>query len=186
MTRPEDARLADRAGADAIGVVLFSDSPRSVSVAQASDIFRAAGPYMGRVCVSHTSSPGELREILALQPTAIQISHPHILPASRPYQVIRVIRPGDPIPSAADAVIVDASMGRGVIYDHEYSKTIISMSKIPVILAGGLTPENIRDAVRLRPYAVDVASGVESSPGIKDAEKVMAFVKNAREASHAA
>ena len=141
---------------------------------------------MGRVCVSHTSSDQELAQMLTLQPTAIQISHPHILPSYRPYQVIRVIQPGDPVPGNADALIVDASMGKGTLYDHDYAQSIISMSKIPVILAGGLNPDNIKEAVRLRPYAVDVASGVESSPGIKDARKVMAFVKNAREASHAA
>ena len=141
---------------------------------------------MGRVCVSHTSSVQELAQMLTLQPTAIQISHPHILPMYRPYQVIRVIQPGDPVPGNTDAVIVDASMGKGTLYDHDYAQSIISMSKIPVILAGGLNPDNIKEAVRLRPYAVDVASGVESSPGIKDARKVIAFVKNAREASHAA
>jgi len=157
-----------------------------VSVQRAAAIFRAAGPYMGRVCVSHTSSSQDLAQMLTLQPTAIQISHPHTLPTNRPYQVIRVIQPGDPLPGDADAVIVDASMGKGALYDHDYAQSIISMSTIPVILAGGLTPDNVKEAVRLRPYAVDVASGVESSPGIKDANKVMAFVKNAREAYHAA
>ncbi len=136
---------------------------------------------MGRVCVSHTHSYEELEEILALHPTAIQISYPHALPRSRTYQVIRVIKPGDPIPESADAVIIDASMGQGTLYDPDYAKTIIAMSPIPVILAGGLSPDNVQDAVRLRPYAVDVASGVESSPGIKDAAKVLAFIKNARE-----
>lgn len=153
---------------------------------EAKEIFRAAGPYMGRVCVSHTVSIQDLALMLTLQPTAIQISHPHTLPVHRPYLVIRVIQPGDPVPESADAVIVDSSMGKGTPYDHEYAKKIISMSEIPVILAGGLNPENIREAVGLRPYAVDVASGVESSPGIKDAKKVLRFVKNAREACNAA
>ena len=142
---------------------------------------------MGRVCVSHTDSPEELSQILALNPTAIQISHPHQLPGDRTIQVIRVIQPGDPIPSSADAVIIDASMGKGTRYDHTYAQEVISMSKVPVILAGGLSPANVRDAVRrLCPYAVDVASGVESAPGIKDAEKIHSFIKNAREAAHAA
>lgn len=165
---------------------MFSDSPREVSVKEAKEIFRAAGPYMGRICVSHTDSVQDLALMFTLQPTAIQISHPHTLPVHRPYQVIRVIQPGDPVPESADAVIVDSSMGKGTPYDHEYAKKIISMSEIPVILAGGLNPENIREAVGLRPYAVDVASGVESSPGIKDTKKVMRFVKNAREACNAA
>lgn len=168
-------------------MVLFSDSPRSVSPEKAKEIFKAAGPYMGRVCVSHTDSSEDLAQILDLHPTAIQISYPHTLPEDRTVQVIRVIKPGDPIPQSADAIIVDASMGKGTLYDHTYAQQIIAMSKIPVILAGGLNPENVSKAVRtLRPYAVDVASGVESAPGIKDQKKVISFVKNAREAEYGA
>jgi phosphoribosylanthranilate isomerase len=115
-----------------------------VSLQRAAEIFKAAGPYMGRVCVSHTSSVQDLAQMLTLQPTAIQISHPHTLPTNRPYQVIRVIQPGDPLPKDADAVIVDASMGKGALYDHDYAQSIISMSKIPVILAGGLNPDNVK------------------------------------------
>ena len=142
---------------------------------------------MGRVCVSHTSSVEELGRILDLHPTAIQISYPHVIPDDRTFQVIRVIKPGDPIPTSADAVIVDASMGKGTLYDPTYAQEVITMSPIPVILAGGLNPENVIEAVRtLRPYAVDVASGIESAPGVKDTQKVLEFVKNAREASHEA
>lgn len=153
----------------------------------ALEIFKEAGPYMGRVCVTHTKSPDEISRILAIHPTAIQVSHPHIFPENRTYQVIRVIQPGDQIPVSADAVIVDGSMGKGTLYDKKYAHEVKTMSKIPVILAGGLNPENVGDAVRtIRPYAVDVASGVESAPGIKDEKKVFDFVKNAREASNAA
>lgn len=185
ITRPEDAALADQAGADAIGVVLFSDSKRSVDPDTASAIFRAAGPYMGRVCVTHTSSETELAQILDLHPTGVQVSYPHTFPKDRTYQVIQVMRPGDSISASADAVIVDTSMGKGIIYDKKFAQEMITMSPIPVILAGGLSPDNVRDAVRtLMPYAVDVASGVESAPGIKDPKKVIEFVKIAREASN--
>lgn len=153
---------------------------------QAAAIFRAAGPYMGRVCVSHTGSHTDLEEMLTLSPTAIQISKP--LRISRPYQVkiVRVIEPGMPVPdpSDTDAVIVDASQGKGKRYDPAYAREIISRTPLPVILAGGLNPENVAEAVRtIRPYAVDVASGTESSPGIKDPEKVRAFIQNARSSS---
>mgnify|MGYP000963611907 FL=1 len=165
---------------------MFSASPRQVSPEKAGEIFKAAGPYMGRVCVTHTDSPDNINRILALHPTAIQISHPHSFPENRTYQVIRVIKPGDIIPESADAIIVDASMGKGTLYDHTYAQKVISMSQIPVILAGGLNPKNVEAAVRsLRPYAVDVASGVEMAPGIKDEQKVLEFVRRAREASHA-
>jgi len=151
---------------------------------QAAAIFRAAGPYMGRVCVSHTRSRTDLAEILALGPTAIQISYPHEISSSdQPVQVVRVIEPGMnvPGPDNADAVIVDASQGRGKVFDPVFAREIMQRTTLPVILAGGLNPDNVARAVReIRPYAVDVASGTESSPGIKDPEKVRLFIHNAR------
>ncbi|PWR71449.1 N-(5'-phosphoribosyl)anthranilate isomerase [Methanospirillum lacunae] len=183
ITRPEDARTVDQAGADAIGVVLFSDSPRSVEPEQAAEIFRAAGPYMGRVCVSHTSSRSELEEILQLCPTAIQISNPHPMPSDRTVQVIRVIEPGMDLPTSVDtdALIVDTSQGKGKPYDPGFARSVMNKTTLPVILAGGLRTDNVAEAVRtLHPYAVDVASGVEISPGIKDPQKIRSFIQNAR------
>lgn len=138
---------------------------------------------MGRVCVSHTRNRTELEEILSLSPTAIQISHPHQVSGNSGVQIIRVIEPGMPIPDACDtdAIIVDASQGRGKTYSPAYARDIMNRTTLPVILAGGLNPDNVAEAVRnIRPYAVDVASGTESSPGIKDPEKVRAFIQNAR------
>nr|WP_319540901.1 phosphoribosylanthranilate isomerase [uncultured Methanospirillum sp.] len=183
MTRPEDARTADYAGADAIGVVLFSDSPRSVEPRRAVEIFRAAGPYMGRVCVSHTSSRSELEEILQLCPTAVQISSHHTIPPDCNVQVIRVVEPGMelPGPEDTDALIVDASQGKGRAFNPDFFRSVINNTGLPVILAGGLRPDTVAEAVRsLCPYAVDVASGVETSPGVKDPEKIRSFVRNAR------
>lgn len=138
---------------------------------------------MGRVCVSHTSSRSELEEILNLAPTAIQISYPHHCSAHRTVQVIRVIEPGMtlPNPEEADALIVDASQGKGKTYDPVFARDIMNITTLPVILAGGLCPDNVAEAVRnIQPYAVDVASGVEAAPGIKDPGKVRSFVQNAR------
>lgn len=164
-------------------MVLFSDSPRSVDPKQAEEIFRAAGPYMGRVCVSHTRSRSELDEMISLHPTAIQISHPFQLPKDVPVQVVRVIEPGMAVPTfeEADAVIVDASQGKGRVYNPSFALSVINQTQLPVILAGGLTSANVADAIRIvKPYAVDVASGIEISPGIKDPAKIRAFVHNAR------
>ena len=98
-------------------------------------------------------------------------------------RVIRVIGRGDPLPEDCDAVIVDDSHGGGREFDPAYAQEMVRRSKIPVILAGGLTPENVADAIRkVRPYAADVASGVEISPGIKDKEKVRAFIAACRSA----
>lgn len=164
-------------------MVLFSRSPRSVEPEQAAEIFREAGPYTARVCVSHTRSASDLSEILSLSPTAIQISEPlEITGPCRP-RVIRVVTPGSPLPDplTTDAVIVDASRGRGRVYDPVFAREIMRQTPLPVILAGGLSPENVADAIQtIRPYAVDVASGTESSPGIKDPERLRAFIRNAR------
>jgi len=121
--------------------------------------------------------------MIALNPTAIQISHPFKFEKDPGVRVIRVIGRGDPLPDDCDAVIIDESHGSGKGYDPSYALDAVKQYTIPVILAGGLTPENVEYAIRkIRPYAVDVASGVEESPGIKDHNKITAFIAAAREA----
>jgi len=183
ITRPEDARFAMQEGADAIGVVVFSGgvSQRVVGEEKAREIFGAVGPFITKVAVSHTRSEDELRRILALRPHAVQISHPFVFEEDPGVAIIRVIGRGDPLPEDCDAVIVDDSHGKGKKYDPAFARDAVRQSKIPVILAGGLTPDNVGQAIRdIRPYAVDVASGVERSPGIKDPEKVRAFIAACR------
>jgi phosphoribosylanthranilate isomerase len=181
ITLPEDARFAEHEGADAIGVVLFSDSKRSVRPDLAREIFDAVGPFTATVAVTHTRSEKELAEIIALNPSAIQVSHGFLFEAPPGPRVIRVIARGDPLPDHCDAVIVDESHGGGKKFDTGHAKEIVRRSRVPVILAGGLTPENVGRAIReVRPYAVDVASGVEVSPGIKDHGKIRAFIAACR------
>jgi phosphoribosylanthranilate isomerase len=183
ITRVEDALVAEQAGADAIGVVVFSRgaSGRTVDAKKALEVFDAVGPFTSTVAVSHTKSEDELRQIIALRPDAIQISHPFRFREDPGVRIIRVIGRGDPLPEDCDAVIVDDSHGKGQEFDPAYARETVKRSALPVILAGGLTPENVREAIAtIRPYAVDVASGVEQAPGIKDAKKVRAFIAACR------
>lgn len=185
ITRPEDARFAEQEGADAIGVVVFSGgvSRRVIPVGQAKEIFDSVGPFITRVAVSHTKSRGDLEQMIALNPDAIQISHPFVFTEDPGVRVIRVVGRNEPLPEDCDAIIVDDSHGNGRQYDPSYAQSAVQQSGIPVILAGGLNPENVSNAIRqVHPYAVDVATGVELSPGIKDPEKVRAFIAACRSA----
>ncbi len=184
ITRIEDAQFAEKAGADAIGVVMFSpSSPRSVHESKAREIFGCLGPFVTRIIVTHTQSETDLERILTLPPDAIQISHLFAFPDKPGVRVLRVIGRGDAIPKSCDAVVIDESMGAGRHFDRTFAKDVVKESAVPVILAGGLTPENVRDAIReIRPYAVDVASGVEEKPGIKEHKKIATFIAAAREA----
>jgi len=182
ITRAEDARYAEACGADAIGVVVFSPpSVRSVTPERAREIFDAVGPFITTVAVSHTASPEDLEQILTLHPNAIQISHPFVFRKKPGANVIRVIGRNDPIPTDCDAIIVDESHGSGKNFDLSHAHNVVQRSALPVILAGGLTPENVANAIRqVHPYAVDVASGIEKVPGIKDHRKIAAFIAAVR------
>jgi phosphoribosylanthranilate isomerase len=185
ITRPEDARFAEEQGADAIGVIVFSEgvSRRAVGEKRAREIFGAVGPFTTTVAVSHTRSEDDLNRMIALHPRAIQISFPFRFDKDPGVAVIRVIGRGDPLPEDCDAVIVDDSHGSGRGFDPAYAGDAVRRSRRPVILAGGLTPGSVGEAIRrVRPYAVDVASGVEKSPGVKDPEKVRAFIAACRRA----
>ncbi|MDD1657204.1 MAG: phosphoribosylanthranilate isomerase [Methanomicrobiales archaeon] len=184
ITRPEDARMAAEAGADAVGVILCSDSARCVTTERAREIFTAAGPLVVRVVVTHTTRAEDLRDVLAAGPDAIQVFHPFDHLPDPGVRLLRVLRRGDTPRVDCDAVVIDDSHGQGRPFDPVSARDIVARSRVPVILAGGLTPENVAGAIRsVRPYAVDVSSGVEQSTGVKDPRLVRAFIQAAREAS---
>ncbi|WP_342679365.1 phosphoribosylanthranilate isomerase [Methanofollis sp. UBA420] len=182
ITRAADALAAEKAGADAIGVVLFSDSPRSVAPEKAAEIFAALGPSTARICVSRTDDPAELAEILALGPTAVQLYCD--LPVPRGVRVIRASADGRLPAGRYDAVLLDRSEGTGRRYDQDEARSLVLRSPVPVLLSGGLTPDNVGEAARaVRPYGVDVSSGVEDSPGIKNTRKMTEFIMACRSIS---
>lgn len=162
-------------------MVLFSQSPRSVSPEKAKEIFDALGPGVLKVAVSHTRSKGEMEMIVGeVAPDAVQVFDPDLRDLGC-VKVIRAIGPGDPVPDDADALIIDTSHGKGKLYDEEFARKLVGSTNIPVILAGGLSPSNVADAIeKVRPFAVDVASGVEASPGKKDYDKVREFIRIAK------
>jgi phosphoribosylanthranilate isomerase len=173
--------MAEDAGADAIGVVVCSTSPRNVPLETASEILGQLRPFTAGVLVTHTQSREELLSALDLRPSAVQVSYPFIMPARTGVKLLRVVQPGGVIPVDCDAVVIDESQGSGRLYSPEFAKTAVRESGVPVILAGGLTPDNVKDAIdSVRPYAVDVASGVETRPGLKDPSLVSRFIQNAK------
>jgi phosphoribosylanthranilate isomerase len=183
ITRAEDAIHAEKSGADAIGVILFSDSPRCVTPERAREIFGSVGPFITTVAVTHTRSRRDLNKVLALRPGALQISQPFNFPVRPRAKILRVVRPGTSLPDDGDGMVVDQSMGTGTLFDPSFAIDVVRRSPVPVILAGGLTPGNVAEAIRtVRPYAVDVASGVEMRPGVKDPARVAAFIRATQEA----
>jgi len=181
ITSVSDAKMAEDAGADAIGVIVCSDSPRNLSFEEAGEILASVGPFVTTVCVSHTTSEDDLRGILALRPHAVQIFHDLKVPPESGVKVLRAVAPGGSPSEDCSALIIDGSHGKGRQFDSVFAKTLVKRSRVPVILAGGLTPENVRAAIEeIKPYAVDVASGVECKPGVKDKTKVRNFMKICR------
>ncbi|WP_084600661.1 phosphoribosylanthranilate isomerase [Methanolacinia paynteri] len=180
ITNIGDALFAERSGADAIGVVISEESPRCISTEDAKEIFSALGPFTTTVIVTHTNSQDLLEEMAAVNPSAIQVSADVKRPENFCGKLIRVAGEDGKYPEDCDAVIIDRSHGRGVPFDYEYAEKIMKTAAKPVILAGGLNPSNVQAAIsRLQPYAVDVCSGVEKSPGIKDPMMVLEFLKAA-------
>jgi phosphoribosylanthranilate isomerase len=182
ITTVRDALIAEELGADAIGVVVCSDSPRSVPVKRAKEIFAALRPSTLKVCVTDTGSESDLEVILHARPDAVQLHGGIPVPGNCGVRIIRAVRPGEePVPGY-NMVLVDGSCGKGTLYDSDFAIRMVKETGAPVILAGGLTPDNVGEAIRLiAPSAVDVSSGVEKSPGIKDPKRVAEFIRHCRE-----
>lgn len=191
ITRVEDGVAAARLGADAIGLVFADKSPRRLDPARAADIARALPPFVATVALFVNPDPAEVAAVLqALRPSLLQFHGEEPAEFCRgfgvPYlKAIRVRPETDLLQCAADfadaagllldAYAPDAHGGTG----HRFDWSLIPPAlPLPVLLAGGLDAGNVAEAVRqVRPWAVDVSSGVESAKGIKDATKVAAFIK---------
>ena len=196
ITRIEDALAAAQAGTDAIGLVFASASPRCVNVEQAAAISRSLPPFVTVVGLFVDEPEKRIREILNRVHLDLLQFHGQETPEQcrlydRPY--VKAIRMrnavdlhaeerlyGDAAGLLLDSFTETAAGGTGKTFD--WGRVPRDLRK-PVILAGGLTSENVRQAIKtVRPYAVDVSSGVERSPGVKDTDKIAAFVNAVRTA----
>ncbi len=205
LTREADVDAAVQAGADAIGFVLYPNSPRFVSPERAGELARSLPPFVTPVLLFVNASPEFIAQGVTAVPNALLQFHGDETPADclaagRPFIRAARIPPGpagagfDLLKYASDfaaaqAILLDAHVegygGGGQSFDWNafpWSHPLLNASS-RLVLSGGLTPANVTDGIRLvRPWAVDVSSGVEVSKGIKDADKIHAFVAAVRAA----
>lgn len=195
ITTEEDALLAVAMGADAVGFV-FAPSARQVAPARAGDIAKRLPPEILTVGVFRDEAPQRVVDIVNGAGLRAAQLHGHETALdtswvrSRVPVVIKAFPGGDPelakaATYGADIVLLDsASPGSGRVFDWSLAEG--APSGLRVLLAGGLTPDNVGEAIeRVRPWGVDVSTGVESSPGVKDPTKVRRFITAAQSAEPA-
>lgn len=200
ITRAADALCAAACGATAIGFNFFSGSPRYIAPQTAADICRALPPGILKVGLFVNATHDEMvrcdelchfdliqfhgdespQECLAWGTRAVRavrLRSEADLPALDALRGVRMI--------ICDAAVPGVYGGTGQRANWELARRAVA-SGIPIVLAGGLTPDNVAEAVRaVRPFGVDVAGGVEAAPGIKDPDKIAALIRAAREAADA-
>ena len=190
ITRIEDALAAVEAGADAIGFVFYPKSSRAVTVQQARAIIAALPPFISTVGLFVNASACELNETLDAVPLDLLQFHGDETPEQcegfhRPFIKALRVKAGDDIAAAcrlysgASGILLDtyvAGVPGGTGETFDWALIPKQLSK-PIILAGGLTSANVAQAIaQVQPYAVDVSGGVEKSKGIKDHDKIRAFM----------
>ena len=196
ITRVEDIHAAVNAGADAIGLVFFEASPRHVSITQAKDLLQAIPPYVTVVGLFVNASWQEILQVLEHIPLDVLQLHGDESPEQcaeiacrtgrRWYKAIQVKADENIVEQiqsyqqlGASAVLLDAwhpelKGGTGLQFDW----STFPKSQLPLILAGGLRPDNVAEAIALtQAYAVDVSGGVESAKGIKDQQLIQQFMR---------
>lgn len=205
LTTIEDAQAAAAAGADAVGFV-FAESPRQVSIDAARAISHALPPFVTRVGVFVEPTYDEaMRAVEGARLHVVQV-HGDVEASTIERlrelgcDVMQAVAMRDEaaaeaaLSTVADALLLDAYVpgkagGTGQTFDWRLAADVVrglqqNGRHVPVVLAGGLTPANVADAVRaVRPWAVDVSSGVELEPGRKCPQKMREFVRKVREAN---
>ncbi|WP_018076443.1 phosphoribosylanthranilate isomerase [Thiobacillus denitrificans] len=197
ITRLQDLHAACDAGADALGFVFYEKSPRHLTVESAAMLVRDLPPFVQAVGLFVNAGADFIETVLQTVPLDLLQFHGDETAADcmrfgRPWiKAVRVNQDTDLLKCAADfdaarGLLLDAWVpgvpgGSGERFDWSLIPPDLSR---PIVLSGGLTPDNVAEAVRrVRPWAVDVSSGVEASKGIKDAHKIARFIANAKEAS---
>lgn len=194
ITRLQDLHAACDAGADALGFVFYEKSPRHVTPEVAAALVRALPPFVASVGLFVNAEPAFIERVLHTVPLDLLQFHGDETPVEcarfgRPYiKAIRVAADTDLLKCAADfesarGLLLDAYVpgvpgGTGESFDW---KLIPPDLPKPIVLSGGLNPFNVADAVRqVRPWAVDVSSGVEAEKGIKDPRHLAQFIAKAK------
>ena len=195
LTRAQDVRAAVDSGADAIGFVFYPPSPRAVSIEQAAELVALLPPFVTSVGLFVNAAPAEVEAVLERVPLQLLQFHgdeAHAdcarhgrswIKAARMRSGVDLLEFAASHPRASGILVdafVDGYGGGGKTFDW----TLIPAGFArPLVLSGGLDADNVVDAVRrVRPWAVDVSSGVESAKGIKDAEQIAAFIAGVRHA----
>lgn len=194
ITRSEDVHAACAAGADALGFVFYPKSPRNLGIGQAAELVAQLPPFVQSVGLFVDAEPAFIESVLkAVSLDLLQFhgneSREQCSAFNRPYLKAVRMRPGtdlvkycadfyDARALLLDAFVPDTPGGTGERFDWGLIPNGLPK---PIVLSGGLNPGNVVLAVRsVQPWAVDVSSGVESSPGIKDAAKMASFIANAK------
>ncbi len=196
LTRVDDAVAAVDAGVDAIGLVFYAKSPRAVTIEQAREIALAVGPFVTVTGLFVDADPKEVAGVLDRVPLHLLQFHGnesviYCESFQRPYLKALRMKPDLNVGQAIDqyssavGILLDAyrpGVPGGTGESFDWGRVPIESSR-PIVLAGGLSPDNVADAINsTRIYGVDVSGGVESAPGIKDPEKIQAFIQRARQA----
>ncbi|MDX2005429.1 MAG: phosphoribosylanthranilate isomerase [Meiothermus sp.] len=195
ITRLEDALLAEQLGAWALGFILVRGTKRYVEPAQVNPISRGVAPLVTRVGVFVDAPPDEVAR--QLEQARLQVAQLHgneppewAEQVRRHFPVIKVFKLTGPVDQSqaeaileypCDALMVDGvSPGSGQTYPLEWLGPLAQHPRL--IIAGGLTPDNVDAALKFHPYAVDLSSGVEAMPRVKDPEKLRRFLQKVRAA----
>ncbi len=199
MTRHEDIEAAARAGADAIGLVFYPPSPRFLQLAYARSLAAAVPPYMACVALFVNPPAEEVRAVIErVRPSMLQFHGEETPEFCEQFGVAYVkacrVRPGVDLVkylspfSGAAGWLLDSHVAEYGGVGESFDWSMVPAERVrnemrPLVLSGGLTRDNVREAVRrVRPWAVDVSSGVEVSKGVKDAAKIAAFITEVRNA----
>ena len=196
ITDPAAAVAASDTGADAVGFVFYPPSPRNLEPDAATDLARHLSPLVTRVAVFRSPEGRDIIKVAStFHPHVIQVEPTADIVAAIPDSValLSVFHEGPNLDNevaglatlsgAAPTIVLEAAGtgGRGLTPDWDRAAKLAKSTNL--VLAGGLSPDNVAEAIRtVRPWAVDVSSGVESSPGVKDPKLIAAFVAAVREA----